>query len=150
MRNGLILLAAAVSVAACDPGGSRSPVNVTAEETVTATGQTATPGPAVHPSPPDPSLRELPPPTGGVPVALGSPRAPELTEAEHRALVRSKLAAKPAARAVGTPPPVSAGYIAKQQQYLEKWKEMRPSIAELSPEEQNRRRAALKRSLLGD
>jgi hypothetical protein len=44
----------------------------------------------------------------------------------------------------------SAQYIAKQNQYQQAWLDLKPSIANLPPDEQDARRAALKKTVLGD
>jgi hypothetical protein len=46
-------------------------------------------------------------------------------------------------------PAVAPEVIAKQAQYLKDWEQLRPSIATLPPEEQERQQAALKQAALG-
>ncbi len=55
-----------------------------------------------------------------------------------------------AASASASPPVVSAEKIAKQSSYLQQWQQMEPSLAALSQEERDTRRAALKKSVLGN
>jgi len=49
-----------------------------------------------------------------------------------------------------TIPKYDASYATKQQLYLQRWEQIRPSVAQLSAEKQAVRRAALKREILGD
>jgi len=78
-------------------------------------------------------------------------RSPVVAVSEHPFHVRNKLVEKPArAAAVAPPPTPPAAYVAKQNEYIEKWRELEATKAGLSPGEQDARRAALKRSVLGE
>ncbi len=104
------------------------------------------------------------PPTGweaprppGLALAGGASRAPDQPAAQHPGHTSNKRdPAKPikegprdeASAAVSAQP--AADYVAKQNKYLRDWQDLKPSLANLSPEEQEARRAALKKSVLGD
>lgn len=65
---------------------------------------------------------------------------------------KGKTVAKPVlAATVGTPAPAPpAAYVAKQNEYLRQWNALQPTIATLSVAEQDARRAALKRQVVGE
>jgi len=90
-------------------------------------------------------LQEPPPPSASV------------LAQQTKALIASAPAgvAVPAVKQVQLPPTaaslpvVAPEVIAKQDQYLKQWEQLRPSLAALPPEEQEQRRAALKQATVG-
>jgi len=76
---------------------------------------------------------------------------------QTKALIASAPAgvAVPAVKQVQLPPnaaslpAVAPEVIAKEDQYLKQWEQLRPSLAALPPEEQEQRRAALKQATVG-
>jgi hypothetical protein len=96
-------------------------------------------------------------PNGLAPLHEPPPPAPSVLAERTRAL----LAAPPPAVAASAPkqaqePPSRASIraaapelLAKQNQYMEQWEKLRPSVAGLPLEEQERQRAALKQATVG-
>jgi hypothetical protein len=84
-------------------------------------------------------------------VAPVPPPPAALPAAQYLGHVRNKTVDKPPPERIGAPPPpVPAEYIAKQKEYAKRLGDLGPTIVNLPPEEQKARRAALKRSVLGD
>ena len=78
-------------------------------------------------------------------------RPPDVPASQHPGHFRNKVVDKPAPIAGGTAPPrVPAAYVAKQDEYLRQWSALQPTIADLPQQEQDARRAALKRSVIGE
>lgn len=93
------------------------------------------------------TFRPLPP---GPPVTAPSQPA-AVSAAQYPGHFRNKVVNKPAADPLAwTPPPASAAYIAKQNDYARQLKDLEPTIAGLPADEQATRRADLKRSVLGN
>ena len=96
-------------------------------------------------------------PRPGTPPPQQIARVPEAPASQHpghlsNKVVTGKTRDRPASMGTLslTPAPAPADYIAKQNQYQQEWLELQPTIANLPPEEQDARRAALKRAVLGD
>lgn len=93
---------------------------------------------------PDPATVPRPVPAAGPPPA-------EEFASDDPVHFRNKVVDRPTdTAATGTPPAVSDAYMAKQREYLARWEELRRTSAGLSEEEQESRRAQLKRTVLGD
>jgi hypothetical protein len=93
---------------------------------------------------------EAPPPANLVAPA-GVTRAPILSASQHPGHLADKVVKKPSpsAQAAAAPAAVDPDVIRKQSAYLQQWEAMRPSVAGLPTAEQERRRADLKRQVMG-
>ncbi len=90
-------------------------------------------------------------PQPGTPAAQPIPRRAIVPASEHPGHFREKVVDKTAAQTpTSAPPAVPAAYVAKQRDYLARWDELRRTITGLPQEEQDARRAELKRTVLGE
>lgn len=86
-----------------------------------------------------------------LPVSAPAEKRESLAEARRRLASKSVGKAPPVAAAFGSQVvPVSQALVAKQNDYLQQWERLRPSLAALTPEEQEQRQAALKNATLGN
>lgn len=105
-------------------------------------------------SPPGPGGRRLVEPLTPNAQGKGSPVPPprDRPASEHPGHFANKVVAKPArvASETAAPSAIPAAYRAKQDEYLRQWAALQPTLAGVPPEEQDARRAELKKSVLGD
>jgi hypothetical protein len=80
---------------------------------------------------------------------LSQPAAQRLP-GQPKGFVAAKPAAAAAVAPAAPPSPPPAQYVAKQNEYLRQWNALQPTLGKLSEGEQNARRAALKRQVLGE
>jgi hypothetical protein len=136
--------------AACTNGAVDSAVT---KERSAVTAAAVPSSPTVNVSPPSANgrrLREARMPSNWTQPAVPS-RAMDLSANQHPGHFGNKVVDKPAApTSVARPAPVPAAYIAKQNEYIQKWTDLQPTLASLPADEQARRRAALKRQVLGE
>jgi hypothetical protein len=87
----------------------------------------------------------------GAPPPRQMSRPPSVPASEHPGHFADKKVERPAPTTRGAlPPSAPAAYAAKQIQYLERWKELQPTLSALPEQEQAAQRAALKHSILGE
>jgi hypothetical protein len=145
-----MLVAVAVlgaTATACDQGGGGEAATTTRTSAVTTAPSALPPS---QPSffrasdiGPAPGLARVP--------AQQIARPSAVPASQNPAHFRNKAIKKEQQPVTGAPlPPVPAAYVAKQTEYLRQWSQLQPTIANLPIEEQDARRAALKRSVLGD
>jgi hypothetical protein len=158
-----IAVVAVATASGCIAGCAEPPASdPTAEATVRTEALTAGPSSPVHAA--RPALVEPGRPLGFRGAVAAVRNAPQVSAAEHpghfsdkgmnktarRATAGAATPAGAASVASATPPVVSADKMAKQRSYLEQWQQVEPSLAALSQEERDARRAALKKSVLGN
>jgi len=167
-QGGAALTTFVVAVLASLAGGCSDPSAPPSEATATSVSQ----APAGAPTGPDVdgSAREVSPndlvgktPGVGVP-GIRAPffeppaPAPEVIAEQARALRArapleeraTRLEKRTQLQPVEAPAAVAPELIAKENEYLSKWEKLRPGLAKLSPDEQERQRAALKAETLGN
>ncbi len=146
----------------CTPGLSEPPASdPVAESTEALTTGSSQAARAGHPAFSEPGR-----PFGfrGAAAVEAVKNAPQLSAAQHPGHFSDKAMNKPArpsmtgaaspltgaSAASVSSPAVSADKISRQRSYLQQWQDLEPSLASLSQEERDARRAALKKSVLGN
>ena len=146
------VVASLASHVGCSPDRYDPPPTTTGQSALSATGRPQGASTRVPKGPratPGSAMREVP--VEAIPPGPTFPR-PEapVPASQHSAHFMNKSTQRPSAAVGAPPPPVTRDAIAKQRDYLGKWDQLRASIADLPKDEQEKRRADLKRSVLGE